>query len=672
MFRGSLQALQSSICSPISAIPVSNSLLSPARQTLPPQLFPQNMHVRKREKALLHYVQATKNLLAHLETWPDQQLAEHIDNLRADVSLNDQENITENFICAAAIGASAVKRTLGFQLHEVQIRGALAASSGSIIEMQTGEGKTVVCGLTALIRTIFDDAVHVATTNDYLAERDHASVEPIFRFLGITSSVIRLDYKESQTRAAYRSQITYGPGYLFGFDYLRDQIKLKEEYSISIGRDVLMKINGRNLADELAQYTHQSIIVDEADSVLIDESTTPLILSGGPETDDNPDIALGYESAHAIANLLIADTHYTIDFIDRRIELTEEGMELIHTELETFGKIDLFQPWPVYIRNALFAKFLLQRDEHYVVEDEQIKLVDQNTGRIFEDRTMRGGLHQALEASEKLPVNPPGRTLARVTRQRFFQLYHTICGMTGTASGSEKELVHFYKSPVIPLPQNIPNKRIEFPERFFANQAAKLKAISADVVQRIEKAQPILIGTRTIKESILVNEALRAVGIQATLLNGVQDADEADIISNAGNAGSITIATNMAGRGTDIKIPRDAKLLGGLHVIATQRHTSRRVDRQLAGRSARQGDPGSVQFFVCSEDELFKKFGRNLASRITAAADSDGETCKDFSDDVARLQEKIERDQFDLRRKLVRQDGWMDQVRNAMVNDQSG
>ena len=286
----------------------------PAGKPTIPRLFPPNLADRKREQALDNYILATRNLIDHLSGLSDSQLVEHLASLRADVRINDQDHIVEDFICAAAIGAEAVKRTLGFRMHDVQIRGALAAANGSIIEMQTGEGKTVVCGVTALIRSVFDQAVHVATTNDYLAERDHESVAPIFRLLKTSSAVIKLDASDTETRAAYRCQITYGPGYLFGFDYLRDQIKLKEVQSVNLGRDVLISINGRNLADELSQYVHQSIIVDEADSVLIDESTTPLILSGGVELAADLETVKGYENARQVADT-VSYTHLTLPTI---------------------------------------------------------------------------------------------------------------------------------------------------------------------------------------------------------------------------------------------------------------------------------------------------------------------------------------------------------------------
>ncbi len=632
-------------------------------------LFSDGCTAQQRSAALDEFVTAVRGIEAHLGTVPAARLREDFLQMRQAASPANRADMLEEFVCAAAYGAEAIRRTMGFRLHDVQIRGALAAASGAILEMQTGEGKTVVCGLTALIRSIFDQSVHVATTNDYLAERDHQSMCGVFRVLGTSSAVIRLGTRAAETRAAYRKNITYGPGYLFGFDYLKDQIRLRDEESLTLGRDVLMSINGRDLADELAQHVHQTIIVDEADSVLIDESTTPLILSGGMDPSISPQVVYGYRQACRVAGQMLPQKDFTLDLVERTVELTDAGMKLIHEELAVLGRMDLRRPWPVYIKNALYAAHLLVRDEHYVVEDGQIKLVDQNTGRIFEDRTLRGGLHQAVQAREDVEIEPPNRTLARITRQRFFKLYDVICGMTGTAAGSQQELEYFYHSPVVALEPNQPCLRIEFPERFFDSWESKLRAIAGDVRMRAPGRQPILIGTRTIRESWMVAEALHQIGIECLILNGVQDAEEADIVSRAGQCGAITIATNMAGRGTDIKLSAEARQLGGLHVICTQRHTSRRIDRQLAGRSARQGDPGSVQFFVSADDDLFARQGRALAARILRSAGPDGESRTDFSGQVERLQGKIEREQFELRRRLVRHDGWLDQIRETMAAD---
>ena len=568
-------------------------------------------------------------------------------------------------ILAAGLGAAAVRRTMGFSMHDVQIKGALATATGSIIEMQTGEGKTVVSGLAAVIRAAVDASVHVATTTDYLAERDHDAVKDIFIALGISSAVLSAEANSHETQQHYQSSIVYGPGYLFGFDYLRDQLLLRDFGELTLGRDVLQRINGTDIQQQLAQTQHHCIIVDEADSVLIDEAATPLILSGSETFDESTE---AYPNAATIADNLTVDTHYTIDFAQRQIELTEDGNERSYASLRELGRLQLSRPWTEYVKNALYAQHLLIRNEHYVVREEAVALVDQLTGRIFDDRTLRGGLHQAVECKEQLPINPPTRTKARITRQRFFQLYDTVCGMTGTAAGSEEELQFFYDATIVPLPPNVPNKRIELPTRFFADRDAKFAAIVQEVQRLQATRRPVLIGTRTIRESLALDETLRAVNVQCTVLNGVQDADEADIIHAAGQIGSLMIATNMAGRGTDIKLSKEARQLGGLHVLATQRNSSHRVDRQLAGRAARQGDPGSCQFFVAADDDLFTQHGHKLAEQIRQAGQRDGgESEFDFSVQIFTLQQHIERHSYTSRKSLVHHDNWMDQIRETMV-----
>ena len=524
-----------------------------------------------------------------------------------------------------------------------------------------------MCGLASLIRTLFDPCVHVATTNAYLAERDRKEIKPIFDYLSIDSAFIGPESKPEHIRAAYRKQVVYGPGYIFGFDYLRDQLLIRKDEDLSLGREVLEAINGTDLADQLSQTGHFTIIVDEADSVLIDESTTPLLLSGPPKEDTSDSALDAYRHALQISQRLNEGEHFQVDSVLRQVALKEPALDKIHEELAQIGRLHLTQPWPKYIENALYAEHFLLRDEHYVVEDDQIKLVDQNTGRIFEDRALRGGLHQALEAKEGVQINAPNETMARVTRQRFFQLYHTVCGMTGTATGSENELEYFYGAPVIPLAPNKPNKRIEMADRYFADWDSKLQAIVKEIKSRQGSGQPILVGTRTIHESNRIGEALAVIGIESTVLNGIQDEDEAEIVSRAGQANSICIATNMAGRGTDIKLTDKSRDAGGLHVICASRHESRRVDRQLAGRSARQGAPGSCQFFVSADDPLLQLHSRRLGQFIESNCDQNGECHLALADKIEQLQSLIEQKKFEQRRQLVQYDNWMNHVRETMV-----
>ena len=604
-------------------------------------------------------VAAARSGAAEFQNNSDSELKDTFAELRT-----AKLDIDQKLIRAASLGSVAVQRTMGFSMHDVQLKGSLATARGAIIEMQTGEGKTVVSGVAAVIRAAIDVSVHVATTTDYLAARDHESVQEIFDILGLTSAALDSDDKPEQTQLKYQSDIVYGPGYAFGFDYLRDQLSIREFESLTLGRDTLEAINGTDFRKSLVQTSHACIIVDEADSVLIDEAATPLILSGSETYAESIE---AYQHAKHLAFTLTVDEDYTIDHRTRQIELTEDGRDNCFAALKTIGRLDLSRPWTAYVENALYAQFLLVRDEHYVIQDDEIALVDQLTGRIFDDRTLRGGLHQAVESKEQLTINPPTRSMARITRQRFFQMYDTVCGMTGTASGSEAELEHFYETPIVPLPPNVKNKRISLPTRFFADWDSKCQAILGDVKRLIQTRRPVLIGTRTIRDSILLDELLRKHDVVCTILNGVQDDQEAQLIAKAGQPESIMIATNMAGRGTDIKLSDESRSLGGLHVLATSCNSSHRVDRQLAGRSARQGDPGSCQFFVAADDDLFQQHGERLSQQIQTAAKATGESSKDFSNQLFALQQMIEKVSFESRLKLVHHDNWMDSIRETMV-----
>ena len=585
-----------------------------------------------------------------------------------------QDKDDEAWVVAASLADESVARNMGFRPHDVQIRGAIACASGTIIEMQTGEGKTIVTAMAAIIRSIFDQSVHVATTTDYLAERDHESVVSIFNTLGIRSAILTKDAQPAETREAYQSKIVYGPGYLFGFDYLRDQIELRDAASTTLGREVLEDINGTDFRDSLRQQGHHSIIIDEADSVLIDEATTPLILSGAGEIDEcSPAQARVYQFAKFVSEELTIDDDFEVDPSEQRVSLSDRGKQICYERLRSQGRVELDRPWEEYIQNALYAEHFLARDEHYVVLDDSLALVDQMTGRIFDDRTLRGGLQQAVEAKEGIPIQPPNNSIARITRQRFFQLYDCVCGLTGTARGSEAELNHFYATDVVPLEPHRPSKRVETPMRFFIDWDHKLIAVVKTVQEMSETGRPILIGTRTIDESKRVFDAFVSAGIDCTILNGVQDADEASIVATAGNEGSVMIATNMAGRGTDIKLTEKSRELGGLHVLATSCNRSTRVDRQLAGRSARQGDPGSCEFFVSADDDLFNRFCDSLRNDIAQCASTsengecDAKSASGFQTRLYQLQQLIERHEYEIRRKLVRHDKWMDTIRHAMV-----
>lgn len=575
---------------------------------------------------------------------------------------------SQSFLEATSLAVSAAESVFEFKLHDVQIAGAAATASSTIVEMQTGEGKTIVCALAALIRSAFDSSVHVATTTEYLAQRDFASNLPLFQALGIEAGLLSTEASPNANRSVYRSSIIYGAGYLFGFDYLRDQVTLREQEKITLGRDVLNSILDVNPESQLNQLEHQTIIVDEADSVLLDEATTPLILSGSGQR-FAPGTKQLYELARSVANCMTEPEHFFIEDRPAGVHLTEAGQELAIKALSRERNPQLQRPWAEYINQALFAEHQLRCNVDYVVEDDRVKLVDRNTGRIFEDRQLRAGLHQAVEAKEGVTIQACTEAIARISRQRFFQLYENVCGLTGTIRDNEAEVQHFYRSRVHALPTHKTCRRIELPTRFFVSRESKIQAIAHSCIQVAKTKRPVLVGTESIDESLEVFELLQAKGQTASVLNGLQDAGEAEVIAEAGRFGAVTIATNMAGRGTDIRLDEVARELGGLHVIACSRQTSARIDRQLAGRCARQGAPGSCQFFVSAEDRLLQNHAPKLAAKIQGAAtEGKTEVHQDFGPEIERLQQELEVRSFELRKDVFKQDEWLNQVRHSLAN----
>ena len=560
--------------------------------------------------------------------------------------------------------AQAVSRTFGFRMHDVQIRGMLAGSEGAIVEMQTGEGKTVVTGAMAALKSLQAKTIHVATTNAYLAARDCEELLPVFQRLGLSAGILPEETDQQATQGAYSNDITYGPGYQFGFDYLRDQVVLRTNRQTDLGRKTLDALLGNNIRNQLMQpELHDAMIIDEADSVMIDEAVTPLVISGAARDTTDPTPFL---LAKKIAAELILDEDFTIELPDKTIEVDDDASDRCHEAIANESSLHLERPWRIYISNAIRALHVLRRDIDYVILEGEVQIVDQNTGRIFSDRTWQDGLHQAVEAKEKVEIKSNDPSVARITRQRYLQMYQQLAGLTGTAQAVAGEFQSVYKTRVVQIPTNLPSQRKLLNTRFFGDLDAKLTAIAADVVARHGKGQPILVGTRTIAESMQVAQCLVSTGIQAVLLNGVQDQEEAEIVAAAGTAGAITIATNMAGRGTDIKLDERARKAGGLHVVGCSHNGSTRIDRQLVGRAARQGNPGSAQFFVAPEDELLATYAPKLAQRIAAQAKSDGETRTSFSSELAAVQAQIEHNQFHIRQAMVREDQWMDLVRSSI------
>ncbi len=566
-----------------------------------------------------------------------------------------------------ALIASAVRRTFGFRLHDVQILALLSGAGGAIVEMQTGEGKTVVTGATAALCSLTSPTVHVATTNAYLAARDLEELAPVFGFLGLSCGILPDGNDLQATQAAYQKQITYGPGYQFGFDYLRDQVHLRDNRQSRLGVKTLNAITGTDILQSLRQQPeHHTAIIDEADSVMIDEAVTPLVIAGAAREAED---ARPFEIAKKLAAELRRDDDFTIQLPDKVIEVTDDANLRAHQRIENLDGLSLERPWRIYVKNALRAHHVLQRDVDYVVRKGAIQIVDQNTGRIFADRTWQDGLHQAVEAKESVTIQSTPPSVAQISRQRYLLMYDHLSGLTGTSSSVADEFKGIYKMPPVTIATHLPSRRENLPTMFFADLDAKVKAVVREVVGRHKTGQPILIGTRTIAESRQVYDALSDQSVDAVLLNGVQDRDEAEIVKEAGRFGAITIATNMAGRGTDIKPDARSLQAGGLHVLGYSPNLSARIDRQLIGRAARQGQPGSSQFFVCADDDLVADYAPALGKRMAARCHSDGLSRSNFTQDIAALQKSIEARQYTHRQAMMRRDVWMDMVRASIERE---
>ncbi len=593
----------------------------------------------------------------------DAQLLDQADRLR-ELAADSPEPWQVPEFCGVV--CEAVFRAKGFRLYDVQLQAIAAGAAGNIVEMQTGEGKTVVTGAIAAIKTLNSPSVHVSTTNTYLAERDLEELTTAFGLLGISSGLLPEESNENLSRSVYRKQVVYGPGYQYGFDYLRDQMYLRDNRQTVLGTTTLNRIRGLDPYQKLIQpLEHHVALIDEADSVMIDEAITPLVISLPSKSFEDP---TPYLIAQKIVSQYVEGVEYTIEFPSKKIEVTDQANQAAHDEIASKRNLNLARPWRIYITNAIRASRTFQRNIDYVVVDDEVQIVDQNTGRIMADRTWQDGLHQAVEAKENLPIQPGRESTTQITRQRYLQMYDQLAGLTGTARSVVKEFEQVYKCPVVEIPTNRKNQRKILPTRFFADLESKLEAIAEEVVQRHATGQPILVGTKTIEESLQINDALTALGLNAIILNGVQDGEEAEIVAGAGAMGAITIATNMAGRGTDIKIPAEALEAGGLHVIGISPNDSKRTDRQLVGRAARQGQPGSAQFFAAASDAIFVENESNLTRVIPRRANSDGEA-GNFSKELDALQNSIEARNSKLRQDMILRDYWMDTVREAIEKD---
>ncbi len=560
---------------------------------------------------------------------------------------------------AFALVAEAFRRALGVRLYDQQLLAGLALVDGGVAQMQTGEGKTFAGALPATVHALAGRGVHVMTVNGYLATRDYEQLKPVYAMLGISVGLLRGSDAPALKRAAYRCDVTYGPGHEFGFDFLRDQSRLIARGKPRLGETFRNDLRGQPPADDSIQRGQAVAIVDELDSVLIDEATTPLVLADQNAT-PTPDADI-YRAARTVARQLRPGVDFVASGADGG-KLTSRGRTTVNALPPTVRRQALQRTWRAYVETALRAERLFRRGIEYVVRDHQIHLVDQHTGRIFADRNWQDGLQQAIQAKEGLPIVADPTTLARITRQRYFRRYDAVCGMTGTATNCRWELKRVYGLRVTEIPTHQACRRREEPMRAFADLASKRRAIADDVVARHQRGQPVLLGTASIAESQGMSTLLVLRRVPHLVLNGLQDQAEADIVSRAGRLGAVTIATNLAGRGTDIPLGPGAADAGGLHVVVCEPHESARVDRQLIGRTARQGAPGSCQRFLSADDATIVNFDPAWAEHIRRLSGPHGEVAADLLPRLLALQRRVERLRSRQRSRLSAHDDWLEQM----------
>ncbi|MCL6444648.1 MAG: preprotein translocase subunit SecA [Alicyclobacillus sp.] len=547
---------------------------------------------------------------------------------------------------AFAAVREAARRAIGQRHFDVQLIGGMVLHEGRVAEMKTGEGKTLVATLPAYLNALTGEGVHVVTVNEYLARRDCELARKVHGLLGLTVGVNLHDLSHEAKREAYNADITYGTNNEFGFDYLRDNMVMS--------------------LDEMVQRKLHYAIVDEVDSILIDEARTPLIISGPAEK--SADL---YFRADLFVRGLKPETDYVVDEKMRTVNLTEESG--VPKAEKFFGVSNLFDPDNVtlmhHITQALKAHGLMKRDKDYVVHNDEVIIVDEFTGRLMEGRRYSEGLHQAIEAKEGVRVQNETKTLATITLQNYFRMYQKLSGMTGTAKTEEKELNEIYGMDVVVVPTNKPMIRRDLSDVIYKTEAAKFRAVVEEIARRHATGQPVLVGTTSIEKSEIISDMLKRRGIAHQVLNAKQHEREAEIVALAGQRNAVTIATNMAGRGTDIILGEGVAELGGLHIIGTERHESRRIDNQLRGRSGRQGDPGSSQFFLSLEDDLLRLFGSDNIKRMMDRFGLEEDQPIDhpmLTSAMERAQKKVEANNYDIRKHVLRYDDVMNKQREVI------
>ncbi|MBQ6560480.1 MAG: preprotein translocase subunit SecA [Erysipelotrichaceae bacterium] len=552
------------------------------------------------------------------------------------------ETLDDIQVEAFAVAREAARRVIGEYPFFCQLEGAYVLHQGDIAEMKTGEGKTLTSVMAVYLNALEGKGVHVITVNEYLAERDSEWMGAIHRWLGLTVGLNMRALTPAEKRKAYECDITYTTNSEVGFDYLRDNMVTRIE-------------------DRVLRELHFAL-VDEVDSILIDESRTPLIISGGEKKTANL-----YINADRFCKRIKKDEDYVIDIKEKNVQLTEEG---VHKAEKAFGVENLYDIENTslvhYIAQALKANYIMTRDVEYVVEDDEVIIVDQNTGRKMPGREYSDGLHQAIQAKEGVSIKQETTTLATITYQNFFRLYQKLAGMTGTAKTEEEEFLDIYNMRVVEIPTNKPVIRVDNSDLVFGTKKAKYNALLEEVKELYAKGQPVLVGTISVETSELISRMFKQARIRHEVLNAKNHAREAEIIAKAGREGSVTIATNMAGRGTDIKLTDRSRELGGLAVLGSERHESRRIDNQLRGRSGRQGDPGYSRFFVSLQDELMVRFGSDRISGLFEQMGDMPIENKTVTKAISSAQKRVEGLNFDIRKALLDYDDVMRQQRETM------
>jgi preprotein translocase subunit SecA len=597
----------------------------------------------RKVKVLQQRVEAVSALEPEIEKLSDSALREKTDEFRERFA--GGETIDDLLPEAFAVVREVSRRTLGMRPFDEQIMGGIVLHEGKIAEMKTGEGKTLAATMPVYLNALEGKGVHVVTVNDYLARRDAAWMGEIYTFLGLEVGLIQESMDFAERKIAYHSDVTYGTNAQFGFDYLRDNIATSP--------------------DQLVQRELNFGIVDEVDSILVDEARTPLIISGMPET-----AADVYYRFAAIVPRLRSGEDYEVDEKKQQVAPTESGVEKVEKALGIENLYDDVNTNLVnHLNQALRAQTLFHKDDEYIVTDGQVYIVDEFTGRVLEGRRYSEGLHQAIEAKEGVEIKEENQTVATITIQNFFRMYDKLSGMTGTAATEADEFMHTYKMEVVSIPTHKEMIRDDKDDLVYKTEKSKHKAVVEDIVERNKQGQPILVGTVSVDVSERLSALLGRRGIQHNVLNAKQHEREAEIIAEAGERGAVTIATNMAGRGTDIKLGEGVPELGGLYVLGTERHEARRIDNQLRGRSGRQGDPGESRFYLSFEDELLRLFGgqrmQGIIERIGLEEDVPIEAGM-ISNSVRRAQEQVESRNFQIRKRILEYDDVLNKQREVI------